>query len=62
LYDKEPTVTEIKSGGIMGFLGILEANDGSIWFGSGGGVHRYDGKTFTDFRSAAGQQQCVLLN
>ncbi|SKA06505.1 hypothetical protein SAMN04488128_102558 [Chitinophaga eiseniae] len=33
----------------MDFLGILEDNDGSIWFGSGGGVHRYDGKTFTDF-------------
>ena len=34
LYNKMPTVTEIKSGGIMDFLGILEANDGSIWFGS----------------------------
>ena len=32
----------------MDFLGILEANDGSIWFGSGGGVYRYDGKTITD--------------
>ena len=51
LYDKLPTVTEIKSGGRMDFLGILEANDGSIWFGSGRGVHRYDGKTFTDFKS-----------
>jgi len=56
LYDKEPTVTEIKSGRIMGFLGILEANDGSIWFGSGRGVYRYDGKTITDFKRAAGQQ------
>ncbi|WP_462249077.1 hypothetical protein [Ferruginibacter sp.] len=45
-----PTVTEIKSGGRMG---ILEANDGSIWFESGGGVNRYDGKTFTDFKSKA---------
>jgi len=49
-----PTVTEIKSGGRMSFLCILEANDGSIWFGSagvdGGGVQRYDGKTITDFR------------
>jgi ligand-binding sensor domain-containing protein len=51
LYNEIPTVTEIKSGGPMDFLGILEANDGSIWFGSRGGVHRYDGKTFTDFRS-----------
>ena len=59
LYNKIPTVTEIKSGGPMDFLGILEANDGSIWYGSAGpesGVHRYDGKTFTDFKSAAGQK------
>jgi ligand-binding sensor domain-containing protein len=56
LYNKMPTVTEIKSGGIMDFMGISEANDGSIWIGSAGGVYRYDGKTFTDFKSAAGQQ------
>jgi ligand-binding sensor domain-containing protein len=63
LYNKMPTVTEIKSGGIMDFMGILEAKDGSIWLGSAGGVYRYDarlpdgqGKTFTDFKSAAGQQ------
>jgi len=59
LYDKMPTVTEIKSGGRMEFLGILEANDGSIWFGAAGpesGVHRYDGKTFTYFKSKEGQQ------
>jgi ligand-binding sensor domain-containing protein len=55
LYNKMPTVTEILSGP-PAFLGLLEANDGSIWFGSGAGVHRYDGKTFTDFKSAAGQQ------
>ena len=45
----------------MVFLGIVEANDGSIWIGSaggadGGGVYRYDGKTITDFKKAAGQQ------
>jgi ligand-binding sensor domain-containing protein len=51
LYNKMPTVTEIVSAG-PAFFGILEANDGSIWFGSGGGVHRYDGKTFTDFKSS----------
>ncbi|SHG62450.1 ligand-binding sensor domain-containing protein [Pedobacter caeni] len=51
LYHKIPGVTEITSGGPMDFLGLLEANDGSIWFGSGGGVHRYDGKTITDFKS-----------
>ena len=54
LYNKKPTVTEIMSGG-PAFLGILEANDGSIWF-SADGVYRYDGKTITDFKSVAGQQ------
>ena len=57
LYNKMPAVTEIKSGGPMTFLGILEADDGSIWFGSGGPqscVHRYDGKTITDFKSKEG--------
>ena len=37
-------------------FGILGANDGSIWFASGSGVSRYDGKTITDFKSKAGQQ------
>lgn len=50
LYDKNPAVTEIKSGG-NGFFGILEANDGSIWFGSMDGVYRYDGKSITHFKS-----------
>ena len=55
LYNKMPTVTEIMSGP-PAFLALLEANDGSIWFGSTGGVYRYDGKTITDFKSAAGRQ------
>ena len=55
LYNKTPTVTEIISGP-PAFLGILEANDGSIWFGSAGWVHRYDGKTITDFKSKEGQK------
>jgi streptogramin lyase len=58
LYDKMPTVTEIKSGG-PSFLGILAANDGSIWFGALGlecGVHRFDGKTFTHFTGKVGQK------
>ncbi len=60
LYSKNPTVTEIKSSGELAFLGLLEANDGSIWFGSGRngsgvhcGVHRYDGKTVTEFKTKA---------
>jgi len=58
LYDKEPTVTEIMSiKGTGALCGILEANDGSIWFGALGpqsGVYRYDGKTITDFKSKDG--------
>jgi ligand-binding sensor domain-containing protein len=58
LYNKKPTVTEIMS--IKGVLcGILEANDGSIWFGAMGpeaGVYRYDGKTITDFKNKYGQK------
>jgi len=50
LYDEKPTVTEIMSGQ-PGLLGLLEANDGSIWFGSYDGVYRYDGNTITDFKS-----------
>ena len=60
LYNKKPTVTEIMSITGAGMLcGILEANDGSIWFGSLGpksGVYRYDGKTITDFKSKVSQK------
>ena len=55
LYNKNPAVTEIMSTEIM-LCGILEANDGSIWFGSLYGVYRYDGKIITDFKSKEGQQ------
>ena len=58
LYNKNPTVAEIVSGG-PALFGLLEANDGSIWFGGLGpfiGVHRYDGKTITDFKSKEGQK------
>ena len=55
LYNKIPTVTEIKSQSGM-LLGILEDAKGNIWFGSGGGVYRYDGNTITDFKSKEGQQ------
>ena len=50
LYSEKPTVTEIKSQSGM-LLGILEDTKGNIWFGSGGGVYRYDGKNITDFKS-----------
>jgi ligand-binding sensor domain-containing protein len=59
LYNKQPVVTEIMSINAGALCGILEANDGSIWFGAlgpEGGVYRYDGKTITNFRSKEGQQ------
>jgi ligand-binding sensor domain-containing protein len=55
LYDKKPTVTDVMSIEKM-LCRILEANDGSIWFGSLNGVYRYDGKTITDFRSKEDQK------
>lgn len=54
LTDKKPVVTEIASKykGIKGVLyGILEANDGSIWVGSGNGVYRYDEKTIAGLKA-----------
>jgi len=45
---KNPTVKEIESQEQM-ICGILEAKDGSIWFGAYG-VYRYDGNTITDFK------------
>jgi ligand-binding sensor domain-containing protein len=59
LYNKMPTVTEIRSRyeGSKGMLcGMLEDNDGSIFCGSFFGVYRYDGKTLTDFKSKKAQQ------
>ncbi|HVY73497.1 MAG TPA: hypothetical protein VG890_01630 [Puia sp.] len=55
LYNKKFTITEIMSGG-PAFLGLLEANDGSIWFSSSDGVCRYDGKTITNFTSKEDQK------
>jgi ligand-binding sensor domain-containing protein len=49
LYPK-PIVTEIKSDERMIF-GILEANDGSIWYGTLQGVYRYDGNAIIDFKA-----------
>lgn len=58
LYRNKPTVAEIMLGDA--FLGLLEANDGSIWFGSATGVYRYDGKTITDFYSKEGQKKYII--
>ncbi|WP_158798965.1 two-component regulator propeller domain-containing protein [Pedobacter sp. L105] len=55
LYTKKVPVIEIMSINKM-LCGILEADDGSIWFGSLNGVYRYDGKNITDFRSKKDKQ------
>lgn len=54
LYSEKPTVTEIMSIKEGMLCGIVEANNGDIWFGSLNGVYRYDGKTITDFKDKEG--------
>jgi ligand-binding sensor domain-containing protein len=54
LSDKKPTVTTIANKPMI--FGILEDDKGNIWFGDLDGVYRYDGKTITDFKNAAGQK------
>ncbi len=48
LSNKNLTPTEINPNEGRMIFGILEVNDGSIWFGSYG-VYFYDGNTITDF-------------
>ena len=48
LSDKKPAITEIKQS--LNLFGILEVNDGSIWFGAFDGVYRYDGNSIKDFK------------
>ena len=53
LSDQKPAVTEIKSDykPIKGMIfGILEAQDGTIWFGATDGVYRYNGNAITDYQ------------
>ncbi|HLA55023.1 MAG TPA: two-component regulator propeller domain-containing protein [Flavobacterium sp.] len=54
LSNIKPTVTEITNKPMI--FGILEAFDGSIWFGDFDGVHRYDGNTITSFNGKKGQK------
>ncbi len=58
LYSDNPTVTEIMSG--KAFFGLLEANDGSIWFGDATGVYSYNGTTITDFYRKDGQKKYII--
>ena len=48
LYDDKPIVTDVATINNM-LCRIIEASDGTIWFGSGKGVYRWDGKTVTNF-------------
>lgn len=48
LYNKKPKVSNIMSTKKI-LCGILEAKDGSIWFGSMKGVYRFDGKKVMNF-------------
>ncbi|WP_339925190.1 two-component regulator propeller domain-containing protein [uncultured Cyclobacterium sp.] len=48
--NKIPAATELNTKDRKMLFGILEAKDGSIWFGSDG-VYQYKGKTITDFKS-----------
>ena len=55
LFNAKPVVTQIKSNEGMIF-GILEAYDGSIWFGTLDGVYRFNGIIITDFKSKEDQK------
>jgi ligand-binding sensor domain-containing protein len=52
LSSKKPALTEIAQSPHL--FRILEANDGSIWFGASDGVYRYDGNTIADSKSEEG--------
>jgi ligand-binding sensor domain-containing protein len=54
LSDKKPTATEIINKPMI--FGILEDDKRNIWFGSVGGVYRYDGNTVTDFKDKGDQK------
>jgi ligand-binding sensor domain-containing protein len=55
LSNKKPMVTQILSRG-PALLGLLAANDGSIWVGATGELYRYDGETLTNFTSKESQK------
>jgi len=49
-FNHTAIVTEVKTAPDGMFFGILEAKDGSIWFGTLNGVYRYDGNSFNNFK------------
>ena len=56
LYNKKPTVTEIKSGRTMVFWDFWKLTMEVFGLDLLDGVYRYDGKTITDFKSKEGQK------
>lgn len=56
LSNKTVIEPEILKSDEINIFGVLEDNDGNIWFGTMDGVHRYDGKTITDFKSKENQK------
>jgi len=54
LSDKTPTMTTISNKPTV--FGIFEDKKGDVWFGDFNGVHRYDGKTITDFNRSTMQK------
>jgi ligand-binding sensor domain-containing protein len=50
MLSSKPVVTEVKSDERMIF-GILEASDGTIWYGTLNGVSHYDGNTGINFKA-----------
>lgn len=50
LSDKNATPAEIIQANEGMIFGIMEAKDGSIWFGTLGGVKKYDGEKVEEFR------------
>ena len=51
LQEENPTGSQVFSIPIM-LCQVIQARDGSIWFGSGRGVFRYDGQTITDLKKS----------
>ena len=41
---------------------IMEDKTGNLWFGTSGGVSRYDGKSFTNYTTAQGLANNIVIS